>query len=128
MTHSLVSLYFLKNFSYTGSLVMVIAVVLFSLSYFLVTRSFVDSSVSEKLSSYECGFSPFQDTRSYFDVRFYIVGILFIIFDIELALLFVWCVIAEQIGLQGYLVVFAFIYLILVGYIYEMIVGALDFE
>jgi len=92
-----------------------------------MTQSFTSSSL-EKLSSYECGFAPFQDTRSVFDIRFYIVCILFIIFDIELALLFVWCVIAEQIGIFGYFVALSFIFLILLGYIYEMIVGALDFE
>jgi len=122
-----ISLYFVNYLVYSGILVMAIALLIFSLSYFLMTQSFEEESL-EKLSAYECGFTPFQDTRSYFDIRFYIVCILFIIFDIELALLFVWCVIAEQIGFRGFIVVFVFMMLILIGYIYEMMVGALDFE
>jgi len=123
----LLSQIFIKHLIYSGFLVMAIATLLFSLSYFLMTQASSDD-ILEKFSPYECGFTPFEDTRSYFDLRFYIVCILFIVFDIELALLFVWVVTAEQIGFQGHLVVFLFIYLILIGYIYEMMVGALDFE
>jgi len=122
------SLYFLEYLIYSIILVVIIACVLFSLSYLLISKSFIDSSSTEKLASYECGFSPFSDTRTYFDVRFYIVGILFIIFDIELSLLFIWCVTIPYLGVSGFFVMWIFVVILLIGYVYELMMGALDFE
>jgi len=119
---------FLYKFIFAGILIMVIANVLFSVSYLGITKSFTDSSTTEKLSSYECGFSPFEDTRSYFDVRFYLVGIMFILFDIELVILYTWCINAGLLGLSGYIVMLIFVLLLLIGFLYEYINGALDFE
>ena len=82
----------------------------------------------EKLSAYECGFEPFDDSRMEFDVRFYLVAILFIIFDLEIAFLFPWAVVLDHIGLEGYLAMAIFILILLVGFIYEWKKGALEWD
>ena len=83
---------------------------------------------AEKLSSYECGFEPFDDARRRFDVRFYLVAILFIIFDLEVAFLFPWAVSLGDIGLFGFLSMVGFLAVLTVGFIYEWRKGALDWE
>ncbi len=82
----------------------------------------------EKLSSYECGFEPFEDTRGRFDVRFYLVAILFIIFDLEVAFLFPWAVSLGNIGLFGFWSMMIFLAVLTVGFIYEWRKGALEWE
>ncbi len=83
---------------------------------------------SEKLSPYECGFEPFADARSKFDVRFYLVSILFIIFDLEVAFLFPWAVTLGKIGLFGFWSMIVFLGVLTVGFIYEWKKGALEWE
>ncbi len=83
---------------------------------------------TEKLSTYECGFEPFDDTRGHFDVRFYLVAILFIIFDLEVALLFPWAVTLEEIGLLGFWSMVIFLGILTIGFIYEWKKGALEWE
>ncbi len=83
---------------------------------------------SEKLSPYECGFEAFEDSRMKFDVRFYLVAILFIIFDLEIAFLFPWAVVLDQIGLFGFLAMVVFLAILVVGFIYEWKKGALEWE
>ena len=83
---------------------------------------------SEKLSSYECGFEAFSDTRGRFDVRFYLVTLLFIIFDLEVAFLFPWAVALGDIGLFGYWSMMIFLAVLTVGFIYEWKKGALEWE
>jgi NADH-quinone oxidoreductase subunit A len=80
----------------------------------------------EKLSAYECGFEAFEDSRMKFDVRYYLVAILFIIFDLEIAFLFPWAVVLEQIGWTGFWAMMAFLGLLVVGFIYEWKKGALE--
>lgn len=80
----------------------------------------------EKLSAFECGFDPFQDTRSTFDVRFYLVAILFIIFDIEITLLIPWSISLGGLSYQEFLVMFFFLIILFIGFLYEWIIGALD--
>ena len=82
----------------------------------------------EKLSAYECGFEPFEDSRMKFDVRFYLVAILFIIFDLEIAFLFPWAISLGNIGLLGYSSMMIFLFILTVGFIYEWKKGALDWE
>jgi NADH-quinone oxidoreductase subunit A len=82
----------------------------------------------EKLSAYECGFNAFDDARMKFDVRFYLVAILFIIFDLEVAFLFPWAVSLGQIGWFGFLSMIAFLGVLTVGFVYEWRKGALDWE
>jgi NADH-quinone oxidoreductase subunit A len=83
---------------------------------------------SEKLSAYECGFEAFDDARRRFDVRYYLVAILFIIFDLEVAFLFPWAVGLADIGLFGFLSMLGFLGVLTVGFIYEWNKGALDWE
>ncbi len=83
---------------------------------------------SEKLSPYECGFEAFEDTRMRFDVRYYLVAILFIIFDLEIAFLFPWAVVLQDIGLFGYLGMMMFLGILVIGFIYEWKKGALEWE
>ena len=83
---------------------------------------------SEKLSAYECGFEAFDDARGRFDVRFYLVAILFIIFDLEVAFLFPWAVSLGQIGLLGFWSMMIFLGILTVGFIYEWKKGALEWE
>jgi NADH-quinone oxidoreductase subunit A len=82
----------------------------------------------EKLSAYECGFEPFDDARRKFDVRFYLVAILFIIFDLEVAFLFPWAITLGHIGLFGFLSMVGFLAVLTVGFIYEWCKGALEWE
>ena len=83
---------------------------------------------SEKLSPYECGFEAFEDSRMRFDVRYYLVAILFIIFDLEIAFLFPWAVVLGEIGMFGYLAMMLFLGILVVGFIYEWKKGALEWE
>jgi NADH-quinone oxidoreductase subunit A len=82
----------------------------------------------EKVSAYECGFNAFDDARMKFDVRFYLVSILFIIFDLEVAFLFPWAVAFKEIGAFGFWSMMAFLGVLTVGFIYEWKKGALEWE
>ncbi|MDP6954154.1 MAG: NADH-quinone oxidoreductase subunit A [Alphaproteobacteria bacterium] len=83
---------------------------------------------SEKLSAYECGFEPFDDARGRFDVRFYLVAILFIIFDLEVAFLFPWAVALQDIGTFGFWSMMIFLVVLTIGFVYEWRKGALEWE
>ena len=83
---------------------------------------------AEKLSSYECGFEPFDDARRKFDVRFYLVAILFIIFDLEVAFLFPWAVALGEIGMFGFWSMVVFLGVLTIGFVYEWKKGALEWE
>ncbi|KAB2936253.1 MAG: NADH-quinone oxidoreductase subunit A [Candidatus Contendobacter sp.] len=100
------------------------AVVVISLGYFLGTRR----PDGEKLSPYECGFESFEDARMKFDVRYYLVAILFIIFDLEIAFLFPWAIVLDQIGLFGFASMAIFLGILVIGFIYEWKKGALEWE
>ena len=82
----------------------------------------------EKLSAYECGFNPFDDARMKFDVRFYLVSLLFIIFDLEVAFLFPWAVVLGKIGIFGFWSMIVFLAVLTVGFIYEWRKGALEWD
>ena len=83
---------------------------------------------SEKSSPFECGFEAFEDARMKFDVRYYLVAILFIIFDLEVAFLFPWAISLSLIGLVGYFSMMIFLLILTVGFVYEWKKGALDWE
>ena len=83
---------------------------------------------SEKLSPYECGFEAFEDARMKFDVRYYLIAILFILFDLEIAFLFPWAVVLQQIGFFGFASMMLFLAILVVGFIYEWMKGALEWE
>ena len=82
----------------------------------------------EKLSPYECGFDAFEDARMKFDVRYYLVAILFILFDLEIAFLFPWAAVINDVGLPGFLAMMLFLAILTVGFVYEWMKGALEWE
>ncbi|MCC6377243.1 MAG: NADH-quinone oxidoreductase subunit A [Burkholderiales bacterium] len=82
----------------------------------------------KKLSPYECGFEAFEDARMKFDVRYYLVAILFILFDLEIAFLFPWAVVLPEIGFFGYAAMMLFLAILVVGFVYEWKKGALEWE
>ncbi len=82
----------------------------------------------EKLSAYECGFEAFEDARMKFDVRYYLVAILFILFDLEIAFLFPWAIVLEEIGAFGFWSMVVFLTILIVGFAYEWMRGALEWE
>ncbi len=86
------------------------------------------SGGSEKLSPYECGFEAFEDARMKFDVRYYLVAILFIIFDLEIAFLFPWAVVFKEIGLSAIIAMAIFLGILVIGFVYEWKKGALEWE
>ena len=83
---------------------------------------------SEKLSPYECGFEAFEDARMKFDVRYYLIAILFILFDLEIAFLFPWAIALDDVGLFGFWAMMLFLGILVVGFAYEWKKGALDWE
>jgi NADH-quinone oxidoreductase subunit A len=92
---------------------------------FIVAPSKPDS---EKLSPYECGFEAFEDARMKFDVRYYLIAILFILFDLEIAFLFPWAIVLKEIGIFGFVSMMVFLGILVVGFIYEWMKGALEWE
>jgi NADH-quinone oxidoreductase subunit A len=101
-----------------------VGVILYFFSYFVVLKN-LDS---EKISAYECGFDPFYDTTLPFNIKFYLVSILFIIFDLEVSFLFPWTITFLQIGFFGYLTMLVFLFILTLGFIYEWLSGALEWE
>ena len=102
-----------------------------SLSAGFILINFISSPSNpdpEKLSAYECGFEAFDDSRMEFDVRFYLVAILFIIFDLEIAFLFPWAISLGNIGLLGFWSMIIFLSVLTIGFIYEWKKGALEWE
>ena len=101
-----------------------LSVVLFLLSYIVAPQK----PDAEKISAYECGFDPYEDARNSFDIRFYLVAILFIIFDLEVTFLFPWSLILNYIDFFGYFTMYIFLLILTIGFIYEWRNGALDWE
>ena len=103
---------------------LVFVLVLFGVSFFFVFQQ----PEAEKFTSYECGFNPFGDARNKFEVRFYLVGVLFLIFDLELSFLFPFVVSMHQIGWNGWMTMLFFLGLLTLGFWYEWAKGALEWE
>ena len=111
--------------------IVVFMAIAIGLSLAFVLSAFVVGSQKpdiEKLTSYECGFDAFDDSRKPFDVRFYLVAILFIIFDLEIAFLFPWAVALGDIGMFGFWSMIIFLGVLTIGFIYEWKKGALEWE
>ena len=124
---------YLINNIFTSQYLIILLFVIFSvglgciilgLSYFIA----IQTPDSEKVSAYECGFEPFEDARNKFDVRFYIVAILFIIFDIEVVYLFPWSVSLYATNFQGFWAMMLFLIILIIGFVYEVFKGALDWQ
>ena len=106
-------------------------IIALGLSVSFIAINFISSPKKpdpEKLSAYECGFEPFNDSRMEFDVRFYLVAILFIIFDLEIAFLFPWAISLGNLGALGFWSMMIFLFILTIGFIYEWKKGALDWD
>ena len=101
-----------------------LAFIILGLSFVFATRK----ADPEKISAYECGFDPFDDARSRFDIQFYLVAILFIIFDLEVAFLFPWALTLSKIGYFGFWSMMVFLIILTIGFLYEWRKGALDWS
>jgi NADH-quinone oxidoreductase subunit A len=111
--------------------ILMLFIVSTALSFIIFGLSYVVASQrpdSEKVSAYECGFDPFDDSRGKFDVRFYLVSILFIIFDLEVSFLFPWALTLNSITLFGFWSMALFLIILTLGFIYEWKKGALEWE
>ena len=101
-----------------------LGILIISLSYLLVTQS----PETEKLSTYECGFDPYGDTREQFNIRFYIIAILFVLFDIEIIFMLPWCLSLSQLDLLGFWSMVEFLAELGIGFIYVWCVGAIEWS
>jgi len=101
---------------------LLLALILFTISYLMAKQS----GGVEKLSAYECGFEPFDDARTHFDVKFYLIALLFLLFDIEVLFLFPWSVSLGCLGFFGYWLMIEFLIELTLGYIYAWKIGVLD--
>ena len=121
------SLEFLNN--YLTIIIFLAIALLLSLGFVILNFTFSPKNPDpEKLSAYECGFEPFNDSRMEFDIRFYLVAILFIIFDLEIAFLFPWAITLGNLGYFGFFSMMLFLFILTIGFIYEWKKGALDWE
>ena len=121
------SLEFLNN--YLTIIIFLVIALLLSLGFVILNFAFSPKNPDpEKLSAYECGFEPFNDSRMEFDIRFYLVAILFIIFDLEIAFLFPWAITLGNTGLFGFFSMMLFLFILTIGFIYEWKKGALDWQ
>ena len=120
------ALFFAQYFSLFIFIILstIFAFIFFFLSYVVATQK----ADTEKLSAYECGFDPFNDARNTFDVRFYLVAILFIIFDLEVSFLFPWCITIGHLSTFSFWSMFLFLFILTIGFIYEWKKGALECE
>jgi len=103
---------------------LILALIMYGVSYIVVLQL----GDSEKVSPYECGFNPFEDARQKFQVKFYLVAILFLIFDLEVSFLFPWSITLNKQGLLGYWTMFIFLLILTIGFVYEWKKGALEWE
>ena len=121
------SLEFLNN--YLTIIIFLTIALLLSLGFVVLNFALSPKNPDpEKLSAYECGFEPFNDSRMEFDIRFYLVAILFIIFDLEIAFLFPWAITLGNLGYFGFFSMMLFLFILTIGFIYEWKKGALDWE
>jgi len=121
------SLDFLNN--YLTIIIFLVISLFLSFGFLVLNFAFSPKNPDpEKLSAYECGFEPFNDSRMEFDIRFYLVAILFIIFDLEIAFLFPWAITLGNIGYFGFFSMMLFLFILTIGFIYEWKKGALDWE
>ena len=114
---------------YLSIIIFVFIALALSCGFIIINLAFSPNNPDpEKLSAYECGFEAFDDSRMEFDVRFYLVAILFIIFDLEIAFLFPWAISLGSIGLLGFYSMMIFLFILTIGFIYEWKKGALEWE
>jgi NADH-quinone oxidoreductase subunit A len=115
--------------NYLPILIFICITLVMGIGFFVVGKLLGPSNPdSEKMSPYECGFEAFEDARMKFDIRYYLVAILFIIFDLEIAFFFPWAVALREIGMVGFWAMMLFLGVLVIGFIYEWRKGALEWE
>lgn len=114
----------ITNLGIFGLLSLLISLVLVILSYGLIRQKVY----KEKITAYECGFEPFEDARNKFDIRFYIVAILFLIFDLEVIYLFPWSLSFSVLNIFAFSSMVIFLIILILGFVYEIYMGALDWQ
>lgn len=122
----MVSLFYFEYIQ--ASILIVFAIILASIILFLSYIVTIYNPDTEKVSAYECGFDPYNDARSLFDVRFYLVSMLFIIFDLEAVYFFPWCAALGVLPVEGYSILIDFLIELIVGYLYAFYIGAFEWE
>ena len=114
---------------YISLLIFIFISCLFSFIFFFLSYIVaIQKSDTEKLSAYECGFDPFNDARNTFDIRFYLVAILFIIFDLEVSFLFPWCIYLGELSILAFWSMIIFLTILTLGFVYEWKRGALEWK
>ena len=114
---------------YSSILIFFVISIFLSISIFVLSYLLIPQKMDqEKISAYECGFNPFDDARSTFDVRFYLVAILFLIFDLEISFLFPWSLVLGQLPIFGFWIMIIFLVILTIGFVYEWYKGALEWE
>jgi len=114
--------------------IIILFIAFFFLFFFVCILLFISFLISprlknnEKITAYECGFNPFEDTRSSFEVHFYLVALLFLIFDLEIAFLLPWVIVFHILGFTIFWIISLFLLLLTLGFAYELFVGALDWD
>ncbi len=114
----------IENLGFFGLLSLILSIILVIVSYALIQQKVY----KEKISAYECGFEPFEDARNKFDIRFYIVAILFLIFDIEVIYLFPWGMSFGFLDVKAFIAMIIFLVILILGFVYEIYMGALDWQ
>jgi len=114
----------IENLGFFGLLSLILSIILVIVSYALIQQKVY----KEKISAYECGFEPFEDARNKFDIRFYIVAILFLIFDIEVIYLFPWGISFGFLSVKAFAAMIVFLVILILGFVYEIYMGALDWQ
>jgi NADH-quinone oxidoreductase subunit A len=113
---------------YKVGILLIFSIFLCFIILFASYRFSIYNPDTEKVSAYECGFDPYEDARNVFDVKFYLIAILFIIFDLEAVYFYPWCVSLSFLNLNSFWIMFDFIFELGIGYLYVWIVGALEWE
>lgn len=116
--YKIIGLFFLYSF--------ILSFLIGTLSWFIITKK--KKKDKEKLSSYECGFMPFDDARGEYYIQFYLVAILFLIFDVELIFVFPWSFSLTYLGDYSFIVMIIFFFILYIGFLYEIAIGALEFK
>nr|YP_010338857.1 NADH dehydrogenase subunit 3 [Neorhodella cyanea]UNJ18807.1 NADH dehydrogenase subunit 3 [Neorhodella cyanea] len=117
------------HFEYTLIFLFVVICLFVSILIFFLSYFFIPQELDyQKISSYECGFNNFEDARLHFDVRFYLISILFLIFDLEISFLFPWTLVLNQVSKVAFWYMFWFLFILTLGFIYEWCKGALNWD
>ncbi len=119
--------FFLDQFKFAGYLLLIVILITFVIIALAYLVSF-SSSDNEKLSSYECGFNPYDDARNVFDIHFYLVCILFIVFDLETVFFLPWVITLQSTSLESFFLMVDFIFELFIGYLYAYYTGALNWK